>query len=422
MIDQRKTTNNLSLSQKIAIVLLVVNCGSVYGISFSLFFYFCLLVCVVISFIHFEINKSLLSSAFYCIIVFSIAIWINYYLAEDCELISMVSLNFRFILASLICIRFWNCWKSFFTYLSKIIFLLICISIVTWILSQYLTMTQSTIGNETLLSWNGLIFVRNEVSILGLSFFRNQFFFWEPGFYALIIVLYIFAQLFEQKINVKRITIAFFVLLTTVSTTGIFIVLLPMLHCMFLRSNKNNMLKFLIVLTCLVFGIIAFYSLDSKINRGGRSSYALRKRDLIIPYHMLPNHIWKGYGHAPTGSQIDLLNDYVFLYFTKEDDLFFYNDEEGGSSNGVLWTMVTWGVIWSVLFFYLFYKQVVFKDNRLLFFIVIIFLLSSSSVFTFILILLFPVSGLVSMLGAPPCIYGIEEETQTDRDGLKEAL
>ena len=59
--------------------------------------------------------------------------------------------------------------------------------------------------------------------IAGINFFRNQGVFWEPGILQIIINILIYYYLFEKNKSLKQISIPIFVLLTTASTTGMFL-------------------------------------------------------------------------------------------------------------------------------------------------------------------------------------------------------
>lgn len=162
-------------------------------------------------------------------------------------------------------------------------------------------------------------------NILGLSFYRLQGPFWEPGVYSIYLVLAIFYHVFKKsKIIVSQLLLLFISLILTTSTTGL-IVGIIILGISWLEATKLQFNKLMVLLFSTVMGglgsIVIFLK---KVNDGGLS-FSLRLYDFVKSIEVWKNNFIFGCGYNNTAA--------------------FMDEGRTGNSNGLLNWCMTMGIV-----------------------------------------------------------------------------
>lgn len=212
-----------------------------------------------------------------------------------------------------------------------------------------------------------------------LNFFRNQGIFWEPGLLAIYanIFLYLALFYFEER---KAVVLAIICILTTLSTTGIFIMSIQLAYLII--GKKFNILQKVLVSVILVpIVVVAFLSFTGKKDESleyNVSSYGLRTFDLYSGTMIAINNPIFGVG----------LNKEAFLserdkFIPAEIEIIYDQIEERGSSNSLLMLFCSLGLVCGTLWLYMLFRQNVFTTNNRIFFVIVVLgFISEPLVFT----------------------------------------
>jgi ABC-type multidrug transport system fused ATPase/permease subunit len=218
--------------------------------------------------------------------------------------------------------------------------------------------------------------------IAGVSLYRNQSIFSEPGFFACIILLYLYIVLIlNDERNLARVAIPFVVLLSTFSTTG-FLGLALLFFFWTLRglSQASAARRIRLGLVACVLSIPLIYllnfSYEYRIGGAGVHSYQYRTYDLFSGYVAAWKNPLFGLGYSPKS-----LSEKVLLEIGGSgDNLEYVTDFDRGNSNGLAQVASSMGILVFSIYIFLIYRQVLFRP-RFAFFLIYILILSSQPIF-----------------------------------------
>lgn len=203
--------------------------------------------------------------------------------------------------------------------------------------------------------------------IMGINFFRNPGVFWEPGILQIIINILIYYRLFEENKSLKQILIPIFVLLTTASTTGMF--LFSFLFT--IKYLKKIDVKKVVVLLGIgiAFVPILINDIEYKFRGEGKLSSQWRTYDTLMGLYVVSKNPLMGIGISED------------KYFNEIKDSFIrINGEnvniERGNTNSIILICLYFGIPLSIIILYRIYHQKLFRKKKLFFFILIICLAS----------------------------------------------
>ena len=314
---------------------------------------------------------------------------INFIFSTSNEFKNYFTLISFVVLSQLIYLFSLNFKRSLSFYLNHVLKHIVIFSLIGFVLIQFLPASEVKIGNSNFVVWSvfNFFFFDSSVNILGLEILRNQFFFWEPGVLSVFSNIFLFLSLFEFK-NRKNAIFASLSIVSTFSTTGIFLLCLQLYS--YLRINKlevkvKSFLTILMVFTSILF--ISNLMEKKKINDSiVISSLGMRKLDLYSGFMVALNNPFFGVG----------LNKKAFI---EERDKFlpkeFYATrsliENRGNTNSFLQILYGFGLIIGLLILYFFYNQEIVKKHKKLFYLIILICISSEPLWVtpFFLILLF---------------------------------
>ena len=202
---------------------------------------------------------------------------------------------------------------------------------------------------------------------MGINFFRNPGVFWEPGILQIIINILIYYRLFEENKSLKQILIPIFVLLTTASTTGMF--LFSFLFT--IKYLKKIDVKKVVVLLGIgiAFVPILINDIEYKFRGEGKLSSQWRTYDTLMGLYVVSKNPLMGIGISED------------KYFNEIKDSFIrINGEnvniERGNTNSIILICLYFGIPLSIIILYRIYHQKLFRKKKLFFFILIICLAS----------------------------------------------
>ena len=323
---------------------------------------------------------------------------INFYLTESTQFKDYVIIIMQVFLTSITIIYLKEFKIDLKYHLYRILYYIITLSLIGFILSQFdlknndrLYLGESGYSLNTIL----YIFYYSSNEIFGkINIYRNQGIFWEPGILAIYANIFLYLSLFIYKDKTKTI-LATICILSTLSTTGIFILILQMFA--YLRTkkigiNKKNIL-YLMILPIILFGINSFVNKIKESDEKAYSSYALRSFDLYSGTMIAISNPLFGIG----------LNEESFFkernkFLTTEMQHIMPQIEKRGSSNSILNLFAKFGILIGVLTIYILFKQNIFTEKKTLFFLIIILSLFSEPLLFTPFFMLFIILGYQNQL------------------------
>lgn len=243
---------------------------------------------------------------------------------------------------------------------------------------------------RTVPTYHNLYYQTQFASIGSMHFIRNTGIFTEGPMYSFILCIALMVQLFYiNKINRKKIIILVITILSTLSTTGI-IIMLVVLSIKFLSIKGKNkyysILKLILVPLVLSISLLSIvYFIDNKIQQSKSgtygSSYSVRIDDFKVGFTAWDKHKLIGNGYDR--------HDITQLYMNKT----LRGDDTGGSS-GLMAVLAQGGVyLLSIYLFSLIIAIVYFikykKMNEIVFCIIIAILFIVTNIpYTYIMMYL----------------------------------
>ena len=241
----------------------------------------------------------------------------------------------------------------------------------------------------------------HQIDLLGFKLYRNQGLFWEPGVFQVFLNILFFLEAFIIKRNKLLLYLASFVILTTYSTTGFFILFIQLLVLFFQNSDNRVYLIPTVLIIMLPLYNLFKLNIEQKIYGENQMSFQIRLFDLIQPVGIALENPLTG-----IGLDRDKFVEYRYSYFLPFKSINKIQDFSGimmkqqgtdeGSTNSLMFLLAGAGIPTTVFFLYMLSRQQIVRSNRRLFvFIIIISIMSSPLLFrTFFF--MFIVSGLMN--------------------------
>jgi len=216
--------------------------------------------------------------------------------------------------------------------------------------------------------------------IAGINFSRNQGVFWEPGILQIIINILIYYYLFEEKKSLKSIFVPTFILLTTASTTGLFLFALLFT----IKYLKEMDLKKIFILLAVggLFIPILINDIEHKFKGDAKQSSQLRTYDALMGLYVVSKYPLTGIG----------INEDKYLEEIKLSFVTIDNEKltiERGNTNSLILLCLYFGIPLSIIILYKIYHQNLFEKKWLFFSILIICLMSEPLITRMFFYLLF---------------------------------
>jgi hypothetical protein len=361
------------------VLFLILLSGSVFHVGFFTPTYIValLLVCFSLIYITNYSKKELFLFAF-SLFIFIMILVINFIFSKSNDF-KDYGILFMQILLSLLAVLSLKLRKADFKYhLYKVLYLLIILSLIGFILSAFQFGNRIDFGESGFSVYTILyiFFYSAELITEPITIYRNQGVFWEAGLLAVYANIFLLLSLFVYK-NKKNSTIAIICILTTLSTTGIFILLIQVFF--YTRKVKFGLVKKAALIIAVIPIIIlvggSFLSKKTEGEETAVSSFALRSFDLYSGAMITIYNPLFGVG----------LNKEAFL---TERDKFLPPEmveiysliEDRGNTNSILMLFTSLGIALGIFILYMLYKQNVFLEQKFLFFIIALLSLSSEPV------------------------------------------
>ncbi len=213
--------------------------------------------------------------------------------------------------------------------ISNIIVILAAISLIFYFLGSVVHLIYPS--NQMYYTWGGDRFIPNYYNIYyetqtihlsGREFIRNSGIFTEAPMYAFILSIGLMCELFVRK-NLNKIAVGILIvtILTTLSTTGILIMMSLIFFKILIvisKSKYRKMLFRIIIPLLIIIGVvIGGYFLINKIHQGNgkTGSFSVRMDDFRVGFEAWKSHKLLGWGY----NQYDYVRQYMNLVLRGTD-------------------------------------------------------------------------------------------------------
>ena len=231
----------------------------------------------------------------------------------------------------------------------------------------------STQGAEKLVTktYNYLFFFQEKhtFNFFGIELIRNQGWFWEPGVNQVYLNILLYLEGFVFKRGKWMIPLIVFAIITTYSTTGIFLMII-ILFFIFIKSIKRNPIIYIFLGILITYPL--YYLAKSNIeNKSIENVSSMNKRifDLVQPLSIAADNPISG-----IGLDIEHFQKYRSEYHLSDEtqSLLITETTEKGSSNSVTFLIAATGFPMSLFLLYCLFQQNLFTYRKGIFMTIII--------------------------------------------------
>ena len=239
-------------------------------------------------------------------------------------------------------------------------------------------------------------------SLFGVELVRNQGWFWEPGILQIFLNILLFLEGFVVKRNKWTIFLLIIAIITTYSTTGIFIMLLLLVFIFWSYIRKNPLTIIFVISLSLPLYYLAETNIENKTTGERASSFQKRYLDLVQPLAIARDYPITGVGldrdyFQKLRSKFQMEDNFGKIIQTYTGFERISESTEKGSSNSLTYLMASMGFPAAFFLFYCFLKQNLFTKRKGIFMTIIIISIFSEPLLLRPFFLILIVSGMISI-------------------------
>ncbi len=214
-------------------------------------------------------------------------------------------------------------------------------------------------------------FFSADYSVFDVEVVRNQGFYWEPGVLSVVLNIFLFRLLFGNYINYRKVLIlsTSFLILTTFSTTGLFIMVVEFVYYLLKKRSSGFKKYFVLFLFSLMSIPILLNNLDEKVTGKGETSFLLRSYDALIALDIIKDNFFTGVGFSKIKNVEAQKKSSIFM-----DSVL---TETRGNTNSVITVFLYLGIPLGISYLFLLYNQKIIRFNKGFFFFILLICLAS---------------------------------------------
>jgi hypothetical protein len=344
-----------------------------------------LVVLIVLSllFIGKKIKKSIFFSSFLALLVVLVLFAINFVFAINPQSLTKYSFFVITIFTTVLTLFYFNNQGNKAIFINSLYFvlkLLLFHSLISFIVYFFVKENLFLIASEyhESLTYSYLFYYSpnemNVINLFGLDIHRNAGLFWEPGILQSYLNILFFLEVSVFKRNKRLLVLIVIGILSTYSTTGLFLLMIQAIY--FLQKEfKKNLAMILIAIVGIPLYLILSINMHDKIHGEGESSFQKRLIDLTQPFFIALENPLTG-----VGLDVDRFQEVREEFYINSN----LNNMLGkvgieqkvettskGSTNSVMYMLAGMGFPATMLFLYMFMKQQIVINHRFIWFIII---------------------------------------------------
>ena len=343
-----------------------------------------LVVLIILSllFIGKKIKKSIFFSSFLALLVVLVLFAINFVFAINPQSLTKYSFFVITIFTTVLTLFYFNNQGNKAIFINSLYFvlkLLLFHSLLSFIVYFFVKENLFLITSEyheSLTYYYLFYYSPNEMNVInlfGLDIHRNAGLFWEPGILQSYLNILFFLEISVFKRNKRLLVLIVIGILSTYSTTGLFLLMIQAIY--FLQKEfKKNLAMILIAIVGIPLYILLSINMNEKIHGEGESSFQKRLIDLTQPFFIALENPLTG-----VGLDIDRFQEVREEFYINSN----LNNMLGkvgieqkvettskGSTNSVMYMLAGMGFPATMLFIYMFMKQQIVINHRFIWFII----------------------------------------------------
>jgi hypothetical protein len=385
-----------------SVFLLLLSGGSVPFLFYRKELFFVVLVFFALLLFSKRLSYKELRQLVFILVSISLFLLINYLFAISEQSIQKVSANLTIMFSATFVVMYFNSSNNknkFTDYLYIALLVVLFHSLINFFLYPLISGNLSSISNwhYECSSFLNLFFYNPQkysFDILGFSMVRNQGLFWEPGVLQVFLNILLFLSLFVRRFKLSIVGLISLAVLSTLSTTGLLIMILQFVVYSTTVVRKNILLLPLFIALLLGFYTLASLNLSDKILGDGATSFQVRFFDLVQPVLIAIDYPLTGVG----------LDDQRYIEVRNRIDYNLWIDGinfdslEKGATNSIMFFLATTGFPATILLLWMIYRQTLISNNKKLFFVLMIFSLMTEPLLLKPFFFIFVISGVIYSL------------------------
>jgi hypothetical protein len=329
-----------------------------------------------------KIKNVLLNYSIYILLLIIFCLWLCFIRgAPPQDPTKYLYILIAFIISGAICIYFFASftYTEFITLFYKGLNLIRIHAILSALFMPFLIRYSTIVDNDygfNAYSFKYLFFMRSDqyaFNLLGLSFYRNQSLFWEPGVLQFYLNLFLFLQLYIFKVSRKTIFLTVFAIIVTYSTTAYACMLLILSVYILNLVRKKPLTAILGSFAILAITPLFVANLQNKFQGNNQTSALVRLYDITEQMLVIEDYFLTGVG-LDDGTYAEVRTHYRLS--GDLSNLIDFNGAERGSTNSIMFVLGTLGVFMGGWWIISYTKQQFIRGQKL---VLTIFLLISVS-------------------------------------------
>jgi hypothetical protein len=385
-----------------SVFLLLLSGGSVPFLFYRKELFFVVLVFFALLLFSKRLSYKELRQLVFVLVSITLFLLINYLFAISEQSIQKVSANLTIMFSATFVVMYFNSSNNknkFTDYLYFALLVVLFHSLINFFLYPLISDNLSSISNwhYECSSFLKLFFYNPQkysFDILGFSMVRNQGLFWEPGVLQVFLNILLFLSLFVRRFKLSIVGLISLAVLSTLSTTGLLIMILQFVVYSTTVVRKNILLLPLFIALLLGLYSLASLNLSDKILGDGATSFQVRFFDLVQPVLIAIDYPLTGVG-LDDQRYIEVRNRIDYNLWI---DGISFDSLEKGATNSIMFFLATTGYPATILLLWMIYRQTLISNNKKLFFVLMIFSLMTEPLLLKPFFFIFVISGVIYSL------------------------
>lgn len=385
-----------------SVFLLLLSGGGIPFLFYRKELFFVVLICFALLLFSKRVNYKELRQLIFVLVSICIFLFINYLFAITEQSTQKVLANLTIMVSATFVVFYFNDTqkkKRFLDYLYFTLLVVLFHSLLNFFIYPLISGSLSNISNwhyECSSFLNLFFYIPQKYSfdILNFTMVRNQGLFWEPGVLQVFLNILLFLSLFVRRFKLFMVGLVSLAILTTLSTTGLLVMLLQFIIYSTTVIRKNILLLPIILSLFVGLYVITSLNLTDKILGDGATSFQVRLFDLVQPVLIAADYPLTGIG----------LDDQQYIEVRNRIDYNLwiegirFDSVEKGATNSIMFFLASSGFPATIFLLLMLYRQTLISSYKKLFFVIMVFSLMTEPLLLKPFFFIFVISGVIYSL------------------------
>ena len=385
-----------------SVFLLLLSGGGIPFLLYRKELFFVVLICFALLLFSKRVNYKELRQLIFVLVSICIFLFINYLFAITEQSTQKVLANLTIMVSATFVVIYFNDThkkKRFVDYLYFTLLVVLFHSLLNFFIYPLISGSLSVISNwhyECSSFLNLFFYIPQKYSfdILNFTMVRNQGLFWEPGVLQVFLNILLFLSLFVRRFKLIMVGLVSLAILTTLSTTGLLVMLLQFTIYSTTVIRKNIFLLPIILSLFLGLYFITSLNLTDKILGDGATSFQVRLFDLVQPVLIAVDYPFTGIG-LDDQQYIEVRNRIDYNLWIEGIS---FDSIEKGATNSIMFFLASTGFPATIFLLLMLYRQTMITNYKKLFFVIMVFSLMTEPLLLKPFFFIFVISGVIYSL------------------------